>query len=81
MTQHRNGVSMEAVITKLASNGTDFCIPDSIHKCQTMCRSAKQSIRQVEKNSIFLRQENLERQALAYTQQGDKANAKRIRMT
>jgi hypothetical protein len=30
ITQHWNGISMEASIEKLASTGTDFCIPESI---------------------------------------------------
>jgi hypothetical protein len=45
-----------------------------------MCRQAQHAIRQLEKNSLALRQQNLESKASAYTQQGDKKNAKRIRI-
>jgi hypothetical protein len=71
---------MEAAIEKLASTGTDFCIPDSISECQVLVRQAQKSIRQLEKHSLALRQHNLEQQALACMQQVDKVNSKRIRI-
>jgi exonuclease III len=80
ISQHRLGVNMAAAIAKQASTGINFQIPSTVQECQTLCRQTQHLIRQLEKDSLHLRKQELENKAIASAQQGDKINSKRLRI-